>query len=89
MSDFIFLWKGKELTIIIFHRLLTFDQATGKVYMVPMASDDDLISETSDDEMMNMIKTGQLPENLLNDILAEAGNYMSIYNYNPSKFLKK
>jgi len=63
-------------------------KVTGKVYMVPMASADDIINDTNDDEMSNMIKTGQIPENLLNDILAEAGNYMSIYNYNPSKFLK-
>ena len=44
--------------------------------------------ETEDDLNQQLARTGQIPDRLMQDILAEAGNYMTLYNYNPSSFLK-
>ena len=58
--------------------------------MLPMVGDDDLgDSDDGDDDLTQLAKTGQIPDALLADILAEAGQYMNLYNYNPSSFLKK
>ena len=55
--------------------------------MIPLAAADD-IDNTETDDMTKMVQTGAIPESLLNDILKQAGTYMSLYNTNPSQFLK-
>ena len=45
--------------------------------------------DDGDDNLAHLAKTGQIPDALLKDIMAEAGHYMKLYNYNPSSFLKK
>ena len=48
--------------------------------------------ESNDDRDNNidqLAKTGQIPDDLMKDILAEAGRYMTLYNFNPSSFLQK
>ena len=56
--------------------------------MLPMEED----VESNDDEENNidqLAKTGQIPDDLMKDIMAEAGRYMTLYNFNPSSFLQK
>ena len=57
--------------------------------MVPMDDDDELEIDEGDDNLAQLAKTGQIPDALLKDIMAEARHYMNLYNYNPSNFLKK
>jgi hypothetical protein len=57
--------------------------------MWPMDDDEELDSDEGDGNLAQLAKTGQIPDALLKDIMAEAGNYMTLYNYNPSSFLKK
>ena len=64
-------------------------QASGKYLMLPMAEDEELDTDEGDDNLAQLAKTGQIPDALLKDIMAEAGHYMTLYNYNPSSFLKK
>ena len=61
--------------------------AISQVVMIPLAAADD-IDNTETDDMTKMVQTGAIPESLLNDILKQAGTYMSLYNTNPSQFLK-
>ena len=55
--------------------------------MLPMVDDEELDSD--DDNLAQLANTGQIPDALLKDIIAEAGHYMTLYNCNPSSFLKK
>ena len=57
--------------------------------MLPMVDDEELDSDEGHDNLAHLAKTGQIPDALLKDIMAEAGHYMTLYNYNPSSFLKK
>ena len=57
--------------------------------MLPMDDDGELDNNEGDDNLSQLAKTGQIPDALLKDIMAEAGHYMTLYNYNPSSFLKK
>ena len=57
--------------------------------MFPMVDDEKLDSDEGDDKLTQLAKTGQIPDALLKDIMTEAGHYMTLYNYNPSSFLKK
>ena len=61
-----------------------------KVVMVPMmdAAMADIINDDTEEDMAKMIQTGEIPEDLMNDILKEAGVFMNLYNVNPSRFLK-
>ena len=61
--------------------------AISQVVMIPLAAADD-IDNTETDDMTKMVQTGAIPESLLNDILKQAGTFMSLYNTNPSQFLK-
>jgi len=61
--------------------------AISQVVMIPLAGADD-IDNTETDDMTKMVQTGAIPESLLNDILKQAGTFMSLYNTNPSQFLK-
>jgi len=61
--------------------------AISQVVMIPLAGADD-IDNTETDDMTKMVQTGAIPESLLNDILKQAGTYMSLYNTNPSQLLK-
>ena len=57
--------------------------------MLPMADDEELDTDEGNDNLAQLAKTGQIPDALLKDIMAEAGHTMTLYNYNPSSFLKK
>ena len=49
-----------------------------------MVDDEEVDTDESDDNLAQLTKTGQIPDALLKDIMAEAGHYMTLYNYNPS-----
>ena len=59
--------------------------------MLPIGGEevDNNSEDDGDDNLAQLAKTGQIPDALLKDIMAEAGHYMTLYNYNPSSFLKK
>ena len=45
--------------------------------------------EEADDDMMRTISTGQIPDQLLQEILEEAGQFMDLFKHNPSSFLTR
>ena len=59
--------------------------------MLPMGGEEEVddANDDGDNNLAHPVKTGQIPEALLEEILAEARHYMTLYNYNPSSFLKK
>jgi len=65
-------------------------KASSKFLMLPMGGEEEVDNPDDDgaDNLAQLAKTGQIPEALLKDIMAEAGHYMTLYNYNPSSFLK-
>ena len=56
--------------------------------MLPM-KEADVFNGEAEDDMMRTIRTGQIPDQLLQDILEEAGQFMDLFNHNPSSFLRR
>ena len=56
--------------------------------MLPM-KEAEVFNEDAEDEMMRTIRTGQIPDQLLQDILEEAGQFMYLFKHNPSRFLTR
>ena len=50
-------------------------------WMLPM--------KEAEDDMMRTISTGKIPDQLLQDILKEAGQFMDLFKHNPSSFLTR
>ena len=65
------------------------DHVSGKQDNIEDETKDEDSEDDGDDNLAQLAKTGQIPDALLKDIMAEAGHYMTLYNYNPSSFLKK
>ena len=59
--------------------------------MLPVTDDEEIggVDDDADDGFTHLLKTGQIPSNLLKEILQEAGHYMALYNTNPSSFLNR
>ena len=49
----------------------------------------DVFNGDAEDDMMRTIRTGRIPDQLLQDILEEAGQFMYLFKHNPSTFLTK
>merc|ERR1712110_587994 len=47
----------------------------------------EVFNDDAEDDMMQTIRTGQIPDQLLQDILEEAGQFMYLFKHNPSTFL--
>ena len=58
------------------------------VLMLPM-EEAEVFNDDAEDDMMQTIRTGQIPDQLLQDILEEAGQFMYLFKHNPSTFLTK
>ena len=43
----------------------------------------------TEEDMAHTIRTGRIPDQLLRDILEEAGQFMSLFKHNPSSFLTR
>ena len=56
--------------------------------MLPM-KEAEVFNDDADDDMMHTIRTGQIPDQLLQDILEEAGQFMYLFKHNPSRFLSR
>ena len=56
--------------------------------MLPM-EEGKVFNEVAENDMMHTIRTGQIPDQLLQDILEEAGQFMNFFNHNPSSFLTR
>ena len=56
--------------------------------MVPMNTGDN-VNDNGNENLARMIETGQIPDELMNQILQAAESYMEMFNRNPSKFLKR
>ena len=56
--------------------------------MIPIESNNEDFESTGE-KVENLSQFGQIPEDLMRSILAEAGNYMTLYNVNPSTFLQR
>ena len=56
--------------------------------MVPMNTGDN-INDNGNENLARMIETGQIPDELMNQILQAAESYLEMFNRNPSKFLKR
>ena len=56
--------------------------------MLPMM-EAELVNEDAEDDIMHTIRTGQIPDQLLQDILEEAEQFMDLFKYNPSRFLTR
>ena len=56
--------------------------------MVPMESND-ILGDNTDDNMVKMIETGHIPEELMEQIIQAANSYAEMFDYNPSKFLRR
>ena len=56
--------------------------------MLPM-EEAEVFNDDAEDDMMHTIRTGQIPDQLLQDILEEAGQFMDLFNHNPSSFLRR
>ena len=49
----------------------------------------EVFNDDAENDMMHTIRTGQIPDQLLQDILEEAGQFMDLFNHNPSSFLTR
>lgn len=49
----------------------------------------EVFNEDVENDMMHTIRTGQIPDQLLQDILEEAGQFLNLFNHNPSSFLTR
>ena len=56
--------------------------------MLPM-KEADVFNGDAEDDMMRTIRTGRIPDQLLQDILEEAGHFMYLFKHNPSSFLTR
>ena len=56
--------------------------------MLPM-KEADVFNGDAEDDLMRTIRTGRIPDQLLQDILEEAGQFMYLFKHNPSTFLTK
>ena len=56
--------------------------------MLPMEKAE-VFNDDAGNDMMHTIRTGQIPDQLLQDILEEAGQFMDLFNHNPSSFLTR
>merc|ERR1712198_136979 len=83
---------GITCYMVIFLSTLLCIVVTGKVskgfVMVPMNTGDN-INDNGNENLARMIETGQIPDELMNQILQAAESYMEMFNRNPSKFLKR
>ena len=43
----------------------------------------------TEEDMAHIIRTGRIPDQLLRDILEEAGQFMYLFKHNPSSFLTR
>ena len=43
----------------------------------------------TEEDMAHTIRTGRIPDQLLQDILEEAGQFMYLFKHNPSSFLTR
>ena len=43
----------------------------------------------TEEDMAHTIRTGRIPDQLLRDILEEAGQFMYLFKHNPSNFLTR
>ena len=59
--------------------------------MLPVTDDEEIggVDDDADDSLSHLLETGQIPSNLLKEILEESGHYMALYNTNPSSFLNR
>jgi len=53
--------------------------ASGSLVMLPV--------KDTEEDMAHTIRTGRIPDQLLRDILEEAGQFMYLFKHNPSSFL--
>ena len=49
----------------------------------------EVFNDDAEEDMMHTIRTGQIPDQLLQDILEEAGQFMFLFKHNPSSFLTR
>ena len=56
--------------------------------MLPMEKAE-VFNDDAGNDMMHTIRTGQIPDQLLQDILEEAGQFLDLFNHNPSSFLTR
>merc|ERR1712110_582324 len=72
--------SGQCLLFLLLHYV------SGSMVMLPM-KEADVFNGDAEDDMMRTIRTGQIPDQLLQDILEEAGQFMYLFKHNPSTFL--
>lgn len=56
--------------------------------MLPM-KETEVFNEDAECDMTRTIITGQIPDQLLQDILEEAEQFMDLFKHNPSSFLTR
>ena len=46
-------------------------------------------NDDTEDDLMHTISTGQIPDQLMQEILEEAEQFMDLFKHNPSSFLTR